>query len=559
MKHLIPFILCSHFSAITFAAELPRPRGVGPQFAKFYKSENTFTCISNPSITIKTSQINDDFCDCPDGSDEPGTAACTLISAPSVLQLPLTTSHNSTPALAGFYCKNKGHFPAFLPHTHVNDGVCDSETCCDGSDEWASVGGVKCEDKCKEIGQEWMRLDEIKQNSLRAALKKRSELVAAAQILRTNVEKDIAKLKQEVKELEEKTKETKSKYEELQQLERRRLVSTAGKKSDVSELVSLAKKRINEIRHALIVVVSRRDTLQSRVQELELILSTFKDEYNPNFNDEGVKRAVKAWEDYEAAKNPDQVEAEILEAEDKELAEALTEDGKDYGIDWEKWNAEKNDAGSEVESTQLLPSFIHNWLRDRILDFHVMLVENGVLPGKSSIDSESKIVTEARELFQSVSDDLQVKLTTLGRYQADLENDYGVDGIFRALKGQCIEKDSGEYIYELCWLEGAKQKSKKGGGSTGMGQFVRFDQIDIDEEIRPDGKGLGTGKHLSLRYENGNNCWNGPSRETTVVLGCAEENEIWRITELEKCIYRMDVGTPAVCETSKANKKVTVL
>lgn len=34
-----------------------------------------------------------------------------------------------------------------------------------------------------------------------------------------------------------------------------------------------------------------------------------------------------------------------------------------------------------------------------------------------------------------------------------------------------------------------------------------------------------------------------------MVLACAETDEVWKITEEEKCVYRMEVGTPAVCGT----------
>jgi len=52
-------------------------------------------------------------------------------------------------------------------------------------------------------------------------------------------------------------------------------------------------------------------------------------------------------------------------------------------------------------------------------------------------------------------------------------------------------------------------------------------------------------------YENGQHCWNGPNRQTTVVLACAEKDEIWKVVEQEKCMYRMDVGSPAVCENGQ--------
>ena len=56
---------------------IERPRGVSLQAVAFYKTDNQgfFSCIDG-SGRIPFDQVNDDYCDCPDSSDEPGTSAC---------------------------------------------------------------------------------------------------------------------------------------------------------------------------------------------------------------------------------------------------------------------------------------------------------------------------------------------------------------------------------------------------------------------------------------------------------------------------------------------------
>jgi len=194
-----------------------------------------------------------------------------------------------------------------------------------------------------------------------------------------------------------------------------------------------------------------------------------------------------------------------------------------------------------------LPPPVRCWVDQKLRDLRVLLVENGVLAPARDSESESKELEDARNALKSAEDSLRNSKNDLNTHIEDLSKDYGADDIFRALKGQCVSKDSGEYTYELCWLDKTKQKSKKNGAQTVMGNFVSIDTVMVDDEVPADGKGLGSGERIALRYENGQHCWNGPNRSTLVVLACAETDEVWKITEEEKCVYRMEVGTPAVC------------
>ncbi|KAK3375943.1 glucosidase II beta subunit-like protein-domain-containing protein [Lasiosphaeria ovina] len=531
----------------SLAASKSLPRGVGPEFSAFYESKATFKCIGNPSIALKSSQINDNSCDCPDGSDEPGTAACAHLDPLSPEQPLLgspTGTTNTTRALPGFWCANDGHIGSYTPFMYVDDGVCDYELCCDGSDESAHAGGVVCENRCGSIGKEWRRLEEDRRQSVERSVKRRRALVKEARELRRKVEVKITSLKGELESLEAKKEELEKKFEEVQRSERGKVVKGEGRGGKLGVLVGLAKLRVSELRDTLDKVLDQRDDLQDRVEQLEGILTKFREEYNPNFNDEGVKAAVKSWEDYAASATGDK-KSELADAD---IMEVLKEDGESSGINWAEFEEGASDADVVYQLEAYLPGFVRDYIHTKINVLRVWLIENGVLADNPGSDGESRLVIAAREALETAKNDISSKTTALEEQKGDLQKDYGPDDIFRAFKGKCVSTDVGEYEYELCWIDKTIQKSKKGHGNTNMGNFVKIDRELADEEDRADGKGLGKGQRIVLRYDNGQGCWNGPSRRTDVWLACAETDEVWRVSESEKCVYKIEVGTPAACE-----------
>ncbi|CAI4213391.1 unnamed protein product [Parascedosporium putredinis] len=484
---LVPVLAVSTFASLG-AAGGNVPRGVGPQFVKHYGSKDSFTCITNPSIKIDASKVNDNSCDCPDGSDEPGTAACAKLdslSPPQPLPGSTTGSTNTTNALPGFWCENKGHIGGYIPFTYVNDGVCDYDLCCDGSEEYSGVGGVKCPNKCAEIGKEYRRIEDERRKAMEKAIAARVELIRQAKQVRRNIETTIANLKNDVAQAERKKIELQAKFDEIERVERRKVVKASSAASGkLGELLEQSRMRVEELRDTLQLVVDQRNELRTK----------------------GVKQAVKSWEDY-AAKLANEGSQLISDAE---VRDVLLEDGELNGVNWKDFEPSEE----EADETDIIYNF------------------------------QAYVPTFVLDLFYKQMDNLRQWLNE----EDDLAKDYGPEEIFRALKDKCVSTEAGEYTYELCWFKKTMQKSKKGHGNTNMGDYARIDREFSDEEDRLDGKGLGTGERMVLRYENGQSCWNGPRRRTDVWLACAEKEELWRVSESEKCVYKMEVGTPAACD-----------
>ncbi|KAH7087264.1 glucosidase II beta subunit-like-domain-containing protein [Auriculariales sp. MPI-PUGE-AT-0066] len=105
--------------------------GVNPAQHSLYapvarSSPPMWRCLDSSKV-IQYDAVNDDYCDCADGSDEPGTSAC----------------RDGT-----FFCLNDGGDTGRrIPSYSVSDGLCEPD-CCDGSDEPLGV----CPNTCSTHG-----------------------------------------------------------------------------------------------------------------------------------------------------------------------------------------------------------------------------------------------------------------------------------------------------------------------------------------------------------------------------------------------------------------------
>ncbi|KAM4103973.1 hypothetical protein ACJW30_06G120000 [Castanea mollissima] len=117
---LLPLLIPLLSASFIFTCSYGYILGLHPLEEKYFDSEVIKCKDGFKSFT--RDRVNDNFCDCVDGTDEPGTSACQA---------------------GKFYCRNVGSKPQFIFSSRINDRFCD---CCDGSDEYD--GSVHCANTC---------------------------------------------------------------------------------------------------------------------------------------------------------------------------------------------------------------------------------------------------------------------------------------------------------------------------------------------------------------------------------------------------------------------------
>ncbi|XP_071391903.1 glucosidase 2 subunit beta-like isoform X2 [Centroberyx affinis] len=395
-------------------------RGISLSYKRFYRERKTFLCIDGSKM-IPFEQVNDDYCDCEDGSDEPGTAACPG---------------------GRFYCTNLGFRPHYIQSSRVNDGICD---CCDASDEYNSH--ARCQNSCRNLGQRERADVEGQMRTLDEGLRLKQQLIEEGVLLWREKQAQLRDLQQVAEDLQVKLEEHRRRKHEADRLKEQTL--TAREAGDNGH------RRQNSTVTSIFQILDSNKDGSITVDEVQAKVAFVQDEERALSDDEAVIKGTHG------------------------VADSLVDEDP---------NIKAAEMAAEREAADL------------------------------------KKVEEAYETANMEISDLRNKLTI----------DYGTDWEFLFLNNQCYQLKVYEYTYTLCPFNQVTQKSAA-GTEVSLGKWGMW-------------AGTPENQYSQMRYESGEPCWQGPTRNTMVTLTCGTETALRSVREPSKCQYIMDFQTPVACQ-----------
>ena len=468
-------------------------RGISPEDRDKYKAAvngKEFTCLSSGEV-LDISALNDNYCDCEDGSDEPGTSACPN---------------------GKFYCKNKNYKPKTISSMFVDDGVCD---CCDGSDEEEG-----CKNTCKEDGAALRKELEDTIRDVRQGLMLKGKMLSGNEINKEEIGQKVAVMEKKINATGILVQKLEARIKVINDalLEEKTNKILEDKAADASESEGEGEGEGED-----------EDYDEEEYDEM------MKDDEGAEETDEDIGRKIASrW-----TRDPDAAAAQSDSEGAGEEGEASggARGGKPENWDDEEdgpWEAPPKEEGDEF-------------------DFDTFEKEAETIEGDGDLankETESFIsifkkgLHIVKNLFEKsehakVQDELEKQRKELNRMKEELKRmenlltfDFGEGNRFLPFYGECFSKVIEKYTYKICPFDNAKQDH------TNLGEY----------------KGLGDDQK-SLRFADGTGCWNGPKRSIVVNLRCGLKNDILKVEEPNVCEYVASFSTPLVCETEDLESK----
>ncbi|XP_014675032.1 PREDICTED: glucosidase 2 subunit beta-like [Priapulus caudatus] len=502
-----------------------RPRGVPLSKASLYDPEKNFGCLDGSNV-IPFHFVNDDYCDCADGSDEPGTSACP---------------HGF------FHCTNAGYIPKFIPSSRVNDGICD---CCDLSDEYDSP--ARCINDCKELGGHRIREQKEKLEQIQKGFETRQLLAKEGTEKKKEHEEKLEQLQQELQELEvkkrelevvkkaaeEPEKQAKEAHEKNWQEQKKQKADALNKAGAEAAFPVLDVDGDGIITPEELMVRTEFDMNDDGVITEEELKTRFGDEGLMDWDLETFTETMWYKLKY-IYQHPKDEEAEVADDNDKEPepfsppspSVDVTEgdgDGSEHALDEEEDEDDDDDDDDDFLEGEDDDEDAGDMDDDK----------DGAKDKMPEYETETKrliqVANDARNAYEEAQQQHQTMADEIKNLERYTKNYYGQENEFLQLDKQCFEYTEREYIYKLCLYDKVSQRPKAGGGETSLGVWDKW---------------LGTedNEFDQMSFSDGVQCWNGPKRSAKVMVTCGLENQLLSASEPNRCEYLFTFTTPAVC------------
>ena len=453
------------------------------------RKSDKLSCDEHVSVkTIPYSRINDDFCDCLDGSDEPGTSACTK---------------------GTFFCRNRGYHSAKIFKSRVNDLVCD---CCDGSDEWQHP--TLCPNTCAEAGASFRK--EVADKAARYAAGNAARLGVLASVLQTKNgwKAEISTIQAQEAEKHKIVADLRARKEAAEKVEAE--AEAARKLQDESAaLRRAAEKMANEDMSADQYLKWCEEGGEERKQHCLAEAEAAAEE-----KQEQGGGATGAATPPPADATTETTAAVAQETEQREETEA--ERGQRIARQWTRSSEAAGDADAAAAAVED--------------EGDKLLRENGELDENAPAGEQQKESVRLNTELTTAERDVQSLHDKKEQLNKKLEYNYGEDDALVSMVGRCVESDAqtkggASYKYRVCPFDRSEQDS------LSLGKFA---EVSYAED----------GASATMKFTGGAKCWNGPERSMTATLVCGSTDRMTSVDEPSVCEYTSVVETPMMCTNS---------
>ncbi|KAL1239188.1 Glucosidase 2 subunit beta [Trichinella pseudospiralis] len=489
------FVMAEIYASTVFVDRL---FGIPLDRKPLYDPSKNFKCLDG-SASISFDWVNDDYCDCQDGSDEPGTAACPN---------------------GFFHCVNLAAESKNIHSSWVNDGICD---CCDGSDEW--LGRVKCPNICVEIGRKMREELERKQAIQREGNAIRNQLVKEAEQMKTEKKSKLEAAMAEREAIQASYDQARNKNEEASKAENEARDAELQAWNEAKKLKKEEERKFKASAAFKTLDVNQDGKITT--DEMQL-----RKEFD--VDEDGVVSVEEAniFLGNETEVEVDHFISHIWDSIEHTYKSEVEEDSHDE---------EKPAAPAEESIAEIDSKLDYRDAEADDLDAKFDSLPQEELPDDENISysNETQRLIDLAQAARSEFYEIERKVSQLDSDIRDIEDllnqDFGPEDAFLPLNKQCFEIKDAEYTYKLCLFKDVYQISLNGDHRVHLGNWGRW----LEK----------TGGKLKQIYENGMSCWNGPTRSATVIIQCGIENSLLSSSEPSICEYVLTFQSPAACDT----------